>query len=134
MTFEENLKYKGDVPLVANIDFETTVPTDECLDLENRQMFVVSYVIIFAFHPELDIDRVIIDRSFGHSRERLTSLNFLTREQLQFKDSKTLLQLRDCALAVAEKKNKIVISETFSIELKFAADSLGTKQRAKRKI
>ena len=134
MTFEENLKYKGDVPLVAYIDFETTAPTDECLDLENRQMFVVSYEIIFAFHPELDIDRVIIGRSFGHSPERLTSLNYLTREQLEFQNSKTLLQLRDCALAVAEKKNIIVISETFSIELKFAADSLGTKQRAKRKI
>ena len=113
MTFEENLKYKGDVPLVAYIDFETTVPTDECLDLENRQMFVVSYVIIFAFHPELDIDRVIIDRSFGHSRERLTSLNFLTREQLQFKDSKTLLQLRDCALAVVEKKTKSLFLKRF---------------------
>ena len=51
-------------------------------------------------------------------------LRYLTREQLEFKDNKTLLQLRDCALAVAEKKNKIAISETFSTELKFAADCL----------
>ena len=70
MTFEENLKYKGDVPLVAYIDFETTVPTDECLDLENRQMFVVSYVIIFAFHPKLNIGRVIFERNFGQSQHR----------------------------------------------------------------
>ena len=72
LTFKENLEYKGDIPLVTYIDFETTVPTDECLDPENRKMFAVSYVISFAFHPELDIDRVIIER------KRLTSLNYLT--------------------------------------------------------
>lgn len=39
--FKGNLKYKGDIQLVAYIDFQTTWPTDECLDLENRKMFVV---------------------------------------------------------------------------------------------
>ena len=72
MTFVESLEYKDDIPLVTYIDFETTVPTDECLDPENRKMFAVSYVISFAFHPELDIDRVIIES------KRLTSLNYLT--------------------------------------------------------
>ena len=67
-------------------------------------MFAVSYVIIFAFRPDLDIDRVIIECSFGHSRKKLTTLNYVTRKQLDFKDNKTLLQLRDCALAVADKK------------------------------
>ena len=65
LLFKENLKYKGDIPLVAYIDFETTAPTDECFDPENSDMFAVSYVITFAFHPDLDIDRVIIERSFG---------------------------------------------------------------------
>ena len=124
LRFEENLKYKGHIPLVAYIDFETTAPTDECLDPENRKMFAVSYVILFTFHPDLDIDCAIIERSFVHSRKKLTSLNYLTREQLNFKDNKTLLQLRGCVLAVVEKKNKIVISEMFSTELKFAADCL----------
>ena len=41
-------------------------------------MVVVSYVIAFAFHPELDTDRVIIERSFGHLYERLKTLNYLT--------------------------------------------------------
>ena len=67
------MKYKGDIPLVAYINFETTVPTNECLDPENRKTFAVLYVIISAFHPKLDIDRVIIERSFGHSRKKLTS-------------------------------------------------------------
>ena len=28
LMFKENLKYQGDIPLVAYIDFETTTPTD----------------------------------------------------------------------------------------------------------
>ena len=30
----ENLKYKGDIPLVVYINFETTTPTHNCLDPE----------------------------------------------------------------------------------------------------
>ena len=43
-------------------------------------MFAVSYVIIFKFHPELEIDKFIIERSFGHSEYTLTSLNYLTAD------------------------------------------------------
>ena len=86
ITFEENLKYKSDIPLTAYIDFETTALTDDCLDSENEKMLAVSYVIIFTFHPELEIDKVIIECSFGHSEYTLTSLNYLTVEQLNFKN------------------------------------------------
>ena len=47
---------------------------------ENRKMFTVSYVIIFAFHPDLHIDCVIIGCSFGHSLKRLADLSYLTRK------------------------------------------------------
>ena len=67
---------------------------------------------------------MIIERSFGHFRKKLTSLNYLICEQLDFKDNKTLLQLRDCALAVAVKNSKIAIFEMFTTELKFAANCL----------
>ena len=56
------------------MNFETTKSIDECLDPENRKMFAVSYVIIFAFHHDLDIDLVIIERSFGHSCEKINKL------------------------------------------------------------
>ena len=68
--------------------------------------------------------RVIIERSFGHSIQKLTTIDYLTSEQLKFKDVITLKQLRDCALSVANKKNKAAISEMFSTELKFASDCL----------
>ena len=57
-------------------------------------MFAVSYVFIFTFHPELEIDNVIIERSFGHSEYTLTNLNYLTVDQLNFRNNKILLQLR----------------------------------------
>ena len=92
--------------------------------LKVRKMFVVFYAIIFVFHHELTIDSVIIERSFGHSEHSLTSLNYLTIDQLQYKDNKTLLQLRDCAINVTRKKNKLVVPEMFSTEIKFAGDCL----------
>ena len=91
------------------------MPTDDCLDPENAKMFAVSYVIIFTFHPELEIDKVIIERSFGHSEYTLTSLNYLTVDQLNFKNNKTLLQLRDCALNVARKKSKLAIAKSQNV-------------------
>ena len=117
---------------MAYIDFETTAPTDQqWIDPENRKMFAVSYVIIFAFHIDLYIDcRIIwifsgkVLCSFGHSFERLADLSYLTCKQLKFKDEKTLLQLKDCALAVHARNSKIAISEMFTIKLKRTADCL----------
>ena len=85
------MKYKGGISLVAYIDFETTVPTNKCLDPGNRKMFAVSYGTICAFHPDLDIDCLIIERSYGHSHKKLACLNYLTCKQLDFTDNKTLL-------------------------------------------
>ena len=74
-------------------------------------MFAVSYFITFAFHPDLDIDCVIIERSFGQSHQELSILNYLIYAQLNFKDNKMLLRLRDCVLAIAAKNSKTAISE-----------------------
>ena len=124
ITFEENLKFKRDMPFTAYIDFETTAPTDDCLDPENNKMIAVSYVIIFAFHPDLNSNRIIIERSFGHSQSRLLSLNYLSAEQLRYADVTQIKQLRDCALSVARSKNNLSISEMFSTEIKFASECL----------
>ena len=35
-------------------DFETTAATDNCFDPEQKKMFVMSYVLIVAFHPHLN--------------------------------------------------------------------------------
>ena len=60
INYEDNFHAKGDVPFVVYFDFEATAPTDNCLDSEQKKMFVVSYVMIVGFHPELKLDRIII--------------------------------------------------------------------------
>ena len=124
LTFEENLKFKRDIPLTAYIDFERTAPTDNCLDPETEKMTAVSNVIIFAFHLDLQIGRVIIEHCFGHSVRQLCSLNYLTSEQIKYKDLTLIKQLRNYAFSVASKRNTLAISEMLSTELKFASECL----------
>ena len=78
----------------------------------NQSIFIT--LIHNTFHPELEIDKVITEYSFGHTEYTVTSLNYLTVDQLNFKNNKTLLKLRDFALNVAWKKSKLVIAEICS--------------------
>ena len=64
ISYKDNFNVKGDVPFAVYFDFETTAPTFNFADPQQKQMFVVSYVMIVAFHPKLDLDRIIIQRSF----------------------------------------------------------------------
>ena len=49
--FENNLKYKGNHPFVAYCNFEITTTSESAFNPENRKMFAVCYIIIFASHP-----------------------------------------------------------------------------------
>ena len=46
ISFEDKFHAKGNLPFVIYFDFETTAPTDNCFDPEQKTMFVVSYVMI----------------------------------------------------------------------------------------
>ena len=83
--------------MVAYYDFETTAPTDSCLDCANKKM--VAYVIIFDFHPKLNFRRIIIELNFGHHLQNLTNV---TRDELSFENSKMMLQLKDFAITVSK--------------------------------
>ena len=76
------------------------------------------YVIILAFHPKLQLRRVIVKRSYGQSEDSLNYLNYLTYEQWSFKDNKTLLKLKDCASNVLAQNSTYAVSKMFSNELK----------------
>ena len=124
VTFEENLKYKGDVPFSVYADFETSVPTGDYLSPENKQMFAVSYSLIFAWHPKLSLARQAVVRGYNHSLDELSDVTYLTSEQLAMRNQTTLHQLKDVVLAVHSRKIKNAIVEMFNIELKFACDIL----------
>ena len=76
ITYQDKFNAKGDVPFVVYFDFETTAPTFNFAYSEQKKMFVVSYVMIVAFHPNLNLDRIIIQRSYAHSLEQLTTLRY----------------------------------------------------------
>ena len=116
MSYQDNFHNKGDVPFVIFFDFETTAPTDNCLDPEQKTMFVVSYVMIVAFHPVLKLDRIIIYRSFAHSLEQLTTLNYFSREQISFIEPHLINMLMDMGFDVCKRKCKNSVPQMFSIE------------------
>ena len=116
ISYQDNFNGKGDVYFVAYFDFETTAPTFIFEDPEQKKMFVVLYVMIVAFHPKLNLDRILIQRSYPHSLEQLTTLNYFTREQLSFVDSSLIKMLKDMAFEVAKRKCKNSIGKMFSIE------------------
>ena len=82
------------------------VPTDNCLDPEQKEMFVVFHVMIVAFHPSLKLDRIIIYRSFAHSIEQLSNLDYLSREQIAFIEPYLIHMLKDAACEVSKRKCK----------------------------
>ena len=64
LSFEDNFKHLGAPPFVAYFDFETTTGFDSKIYLDDEEMYPVSYCLIFAFDPKLDIDRIVVVRSF----------------------------------------------------------------------
>ena len=50
----------GELPFVAYFGFETTTGSGSQNSLDDEEMYPISYCLIFAFHPKLDIDHIII--------------------------------------------------------------------------
>ena len=97
ISFEDNYRFLEDLPFVVYLDFETTARNDIFRD---KKIYVISYCLIFAFHPRLDIDRILIYRSFQQMQDQLFYLCRLKPRMLQFQDKVTLNQLKDAGLKV----------------------------------
>ena len=79
-------------------------------------MFVVSYVMIAAFHPDLHLDRIITQRSFAHSLEQLTTLDYFSREQISFIEPRLIKMLKDMTFEVSKTRSKNSIGQMFFTE------------------
>ena len=84
---------------------------------DDPSMYPVSYTFLVSFHPSLNLDGLFVVRSFNHTFDQLNSFSYLLDEMLHYFDPITVRQLRDCAQAVYEKKEKFSLSEVFSWEL-----------------
>ena len=114
VSYQDNFHAKGDVLFVVYFVYETTEPTDNCLDPEQKKMFVVSYVMIVAFHPELKLDRIITYRSFAHTVEQLTTLDYFSHEQICFIDP---YLIKIWLLKFLQENAKIVLDKCFPLKV-----------------
>ena len=115
VTFEDNYRFLGDLPFVIYFDFETTAGSDLFQDVKT---YVIRYCLMFAFHPKLDIERIVIYRSFQQNEEQLFDLSHLKPKMLQFLDSVTLNQIKDIGLKVYEKKSSLLFHKCALLNLK----------------
>ena len=109
INYQDNFKKLGDLPFAVYYDFETKTGS---VVFSNAKMYVVSYCMIIAFHPDLNIPRLYIYRSYDPSDEDLTSLHHfdaVQRNFFNFRENfniKTLKQLQNATLAVKNKKRQ----------------------------
>ena len=102
--------------MVIYVDFQTIAPTDNCFDPEQKKMFIMSYILIVAFHPHLKLRKIIAQKSYGHILQQLTTLDYLTNDQMKFIDVKLVTQLKDKAQELSRRKYKNALGQMFSVE------------------
>ena len=74
------------------------------------------------FIPCLKLEKIFIVQSFNHSFESLIDVGYLSKEILPYFDP--IRQLKDCAIAVFNKKERFSLRKMFSCELKFVIELL----------
>ena len=57
-----------------------------------------------------------MQRSYGHSLEQLTRINYLTNDQMSSIDIKLIKQLKDVTQEVSPRKCKNALGQMFTIE------------------
>ena len=121
IAFQDNFKYQGNVPFTVYFDFETTTVHTVFFD---PKMFIVSYCEIYTIHPSLNLEKLVIVRSFQQNAEEIYHLSHFKREHNEFFDRTTFYQLKDTATAVLTHKKLTSLAKLFSLELKLAIDTL----------
>ena len=126
LNYQDNYGKIGDLPFTIYYDFETTAGSVVFFD---AKMYVVSYCIIAAFDPELNVPRIVIYRSYDQHADTLKSLPHLQVLEYDFFSTEkinktTLKQLENAVFSVQNRKNNTALAEMFNIKLKFTVDCL----------
>ena len=121
VNFQDNFKFLGDVPFTVYFDFETTTRNSSFSD---PKMYVISYCQICFFHPRLNLDKIVIFRSFQQTAEEIYDMSHFKREHVPYFNKTTFSQLKDAVDAVMAREKSTSLAELFSVELKFTVDTL----------
>ena len=125
--YQDHYKNLGDLLFIVYYDFEATTGNVVFFD---AKMYVVSYCMVVAFHPELKIPRLVIFRSYDQNPNALISLMHFQALQYDFSSDTenynkiTLKHLEDATFSVQNREKNTTLAEMFSIELKFPIDCL----------
>ena len=87
-------------------------------------MFFLSYCQIYSFRPSLNLEKIVIYRSFQQSAEEIYDLNHFRQQHVAFFDRATFYQLKDAASVVLTREKSTSLAELFSVELKFTINTL----------
>ena len=104
------------MPMSMYFDFEKTAPTGNYFDPEQKKIFVMSYVLIVAFHSHRNLRKFTVQRSDGHLLEQLTMIDYLTNDQMSFINVTLVKQLNDIAQEVSRRKWNNALGQMFVIE------------------
>ena len=135
--YQDHYRNLGDLPFSICYDFETTTGIVVFFD---AKMYVVSYCMVVAFHPDLKILRLVIFRSCDQNHNALTLLShFQALEFNFFEDSEnvnktTLKQVEAAAFLGHNREKNTALAEMFSIELKFITVCLKSWFAKKHKV
>ena len=127
INFQDNFNKIGDLPFSVYYDFETTTGSGVFFD---AKMYVVSYCMVVAFHPDLNLPHLFIYHVYDQTKEKLESMfhfSVIQKDFFHFPENfnlKTLKQLQDSILTICNRTRETALTEMFNIELKFTIDCL----------
>ena len=84
LTFEDIVKFMGEVSFAIYFDLETTCREKTYNFDEDPTLYPVSHVIIIAFHPKFNLDKTFIVRSLSQTFEQFNSISYLSREMIHY--------------------------------------------------
>ena len=90
----------------------------------DKKIFVISYCQIYAFHPDLNLDKTVIFGSFQRTEDEIYDLSQFSQDHVKYFDKITFQQLKDAAKNFLSKVKTTSLSGMFSTELKFTIDVL----------
>ena len=106
-TFEDNVKFMGDLPFSIYFDLETTFEKKIYELEEAAKMYPISYAFFVAFNPCLNLNGIFAERNFNHTFEQLNYISYLFNKKLKFLDPVTAIKLETALRQSLIKKKDI---------------------------
>ena len=87
LNYQDIFKYLGDLPFTVYFDFERTTGGNSVFI--DSSMHVISYCQIYSFHSPLNLDKIVIFRSYQQTAEQIYDLSHLKNEHASFLNKTT---------------------------------------------